>query len=250
MKRKCIHCNRIVISNNNQQNLVCPNCGKSNFKNVSNNKDLKIAIVVTSIILACTVFIIVLRLLGIIPFNQKDGDLSTNVTDDTPSSSILPISEDDVLSDAEFTDSSAIHGESGEPLPDVKHETPQTEPVEYNNSISDVEGMIAIIKDKYYAVQDIFDSLTLYTNGKNDIYTNADGETVVIGKPIDNTSYYGMFYYDDGELYFVFIFDGTLENRFYIYDNTIIRWIDEEGTIHDNAYDNEALVSWHRIIFE
>lgn len=67
---------------------------------------------------------------------------------------------------------------------------------------------------------------------------------------LNNSSYSACFYYNDSnELYFAFVFNGESENRFYIYDDTIFRWIDERGVIHDNDYESMEEYNWNEIIF-
>ena len=51
-------------------------------------------------------------------------------------------------------------------------------------------------------------------------------------------------YFKNGELYFVFAYNGSIENRLYFWDGTLFRWIDESGIIHDNEFGNADYLAW------
>lgn len=60
------------------------------------------------------------------------------------------------------------------------------------------------------------------------------------------------FYYEDGELYFIFLVDANTdaEDRLYYYDGQLIRWIDSNSEIHDNPSKLKEMDMWYNYAME
>lgn len=56
-----------------------------------------------------------------------------------------------------------------------------------------------------------------------------------------------FFYFEDGELYFIFLIDANTkkEDRLYYYDGELIRWIDSSSAIHDNENKLKEMDEWY-----
>ena len=50
---------------------------------------------------------------------------------------------------------------------------------------------------------------------------------------------YEEYYYWHGSLFFAYIWKDDQEELYYYRDGMLIRWIDKDGGIHDEEYDNE-----------
>lgn len=116
-------------------------------------------------------------------------------------------------------------------------ETPQVQSGQNYTTVSDVEEKVKTIRSWYNETQN------------NPSSTASKGLT----KSNSNISYNGKsysaeYYYNNGSLYFVFAYNGTNENRLYFWNGTMFRWIDENGTIHDNEFDNPSFNEWAHIV--
>ena len=78
-----------------------------------------------------------------------------------------------------------------------------------------------------------------------ELFTNADGVTK---KAIEMTPNGTVeYYYDDSQqIIFIFLYKGSIENRFYFHEDQLIRWIDANKTTIDyNAgLENSKYVEW------
>lgn len=133
------------------------------------------------------------------------------------------------------------------PLPEDEAVTAAPAPSEYTY-VENVEAMVKQIRGKYYSTQNHLDTLEKTNDGKYTIYRNSGGSAERVDFKINNTNV--CFYYDNGELYFVFAFENKKENRFYFYNNCIFRWIDESAAVHDNEQNNPELENWQRVILD
>ncbi len=97
------------------------------------------------------------------------------------------------------------------------------------------------------SVEDKILTIRGWYNKTNDSPTAAanEGLTKTTATVTHNgTSYTSEQYYRNGQLYFVFAYSGSRENRLYFWDNTMIRWIDEGKTTHDGEFGNAEYTSW------
>ncbi len=82
--------------------------------------------------------------------------------------------------------------------------------------------------------------------------TNSDPASAAaagLSKEVTSMNYKGANYsvekYCSGsDLYFAFVYNGTIENRLYFWNNTLFRWIDESGVTHDNDFANPEFLAW------
>lgn len=111
----------------------------------------------------------------------------------------------------------------------------------------DVEEEVLKIRELYNATQS---NLTKKDNVSGKVkYYDDSSKLVRMDIPSNSiTSYTKYYYFENGELYFAFVFDGTKENRLYFKDNRLFRWIDEDGGIHDKERSNNAFIEWEKIV--
>ncbi|MBQ4526685.1 MAG: hypothetical protein II998_01295 [Clostridia bacterium] len=194
-----------------------------------NNKILKlsIGIMISLIIIALTC--VICKMYGIFPFNKSNTTSKLSA----PGNAVESSAESDFPDYSNNNDS----------------QTPDNEGYSHEY-VYDVESEVKNIRELYYYTQD---HLTEYsTQELNGCIFYIDGNSEIVRKDYDisDTGYHAQLYYDNDNLYFAFIFNGTIENRFYIYNDSIFRWIDEDGIIHDNDYDNAMLQEWYKVIFK
>lgn len=64
-------------------------------------------------------------------------------------------------------------------------------------------------------------------------------EKFVLSKGTDGWNYSREYYFHEGKLYFVFIYNGLEEHRLYFKDDIMIRYIDENKSVYDYGNTNE-----------
>lgn len=96
----------------------------------------------------------------------------------------------------------------------------------------DVKAEVQQIREWYSATQANPGTKESYSGV--DVYRK-DGETtkIVVKKGTDGWNYQREYYYNNGVLYFAFIFSGSEEHRLYFCDNTLIRYIDNHKKTTD-----------------
>ncbi len=112
-----------------------------------------------------------------------------------------------------------------------------------HTAIKDVEPKVTAIREEYNRTQSNISTLTMSNIGKYKFYRNAKGYVERVDFLFDN-EYSACYYYKDNQLYFAFVFDSNRENRFYFFNDTLFRWIDENKEIHDNDFSNSNYQSW------
>lgn len=75
-------------------------------------------------------------------------------------------------------------------------------------------------------------------------YYNDDGEImkVLVYPSLSEDGKYEEYYYWNGALFFAYIWEGNTSELYYYRDGIMIRWIDADGTCHDNEIDNPEYV--------
>ena len=103
-----------------------------------------------------------------------------------------------------------------------------------------VEEEVRRIRKEYYSFQEEKENLKR-DNIISDvvIYYKEDRVALIEILPgYAGVRYSRMYYFDEkGKLYFAFIFDKKRENRLYVKDDIVIRYIDENNEVFD--YENE-----------
>lgn len=114
----------------------------------------------------------------------------------------------------------------------------------------DVEEEVLKIRELYNATQSNLSNLTKKDSVSGKVkYYDDSSKLVRMDIPSNSiTSYTKYYYFENGELYFAFVFDGTKENRLYFKDNRLFRWIDEDGEIHDKERSNNTFIEWEKIV--
>lgn len=121
---------------------------------------------------------------------------------------------------------------------------------EYIDDNFDIEKEVLKIRELYNATQSNLSNLTKKDSVSGKVkYYDDSSKIVRMDIPSNSiTSYTKYYYFENGELYFAFVFDGTKENRLYFKDNRLFRWIDEFGETHDKERSNNALIEWEKIV--
>lgn len=121
---------------------------------------------------------------------------------------------------------------------------------EYTDDNFDIEKEVLKIRELYNATQSNLSNLTKKDSVSGKVkYYDDSSKLVRMDIPSNSiTSYTKYYYFENGELYFAFVFDGTKENRLYFKDNRLFRWIDEDGEIHDKERSNNAFIEWEKIV--
>lgn len=121
---------------------------------------------------------------------------------------------------------------------------------EYTDDNFDIEKEVLKIRELYNATQSNLSNLTKKDSVSGKVkYYDDSSKLVRMDIPSNSiTSYTKYYYFENGELYFAFVFDGTKENRLYFKDNRLFRWIDEFGEIHDKERSNNAFIEWEKIV--
>lgn len=109
------------------------------------------------------------------------------------------------------------------------------------------------VSQSHTAVQNVEDKVTTIRGWYN--LTNSDLSSAAaqgLTKKTSSVSYNGSVYtseqyYRNGELYFVFAYIGTRENRLYFWNGTLFRWIDESKITHDNEFSNGNYLTWQSL---
>lgn len=121
---------------------------------------------------------------------------------------------------------------------------------EYIDDNFDIEKEVLKIRELYNATQSNLSNLTKKDSVSGKVkYYDDSSKLVRMDIPSNSiTSYTKYYYFENGELYFAFVFDGTKENRLYFKNNRLFRWIDEDGEIHDKERSNNTFIEWEKIV--
>lgn len=121
---------------------------------------------------------------------------------------------------------------------------------EYTDDNFDIEKEVLKIRELYNATQSNLSNLTKKDSVSGKVkYYDDSSKLVRMDIPSNSiTSYTKYYYFENGELYFAFVFDGTKENRLYFKNNRLFRWIDEDGEIHDKERSNNTFIEWEKIV--
>lgn len=235
---KCPHCNSVL----KEGAMFCGECGMSTTEEVINSKSnvpkkKKDKGLVFLIVLLVVVLIASASVIGYIYFQNNSVNIETpNIemsTDDNKEEGLEIEESDDVASD-----------ETGV--------TEDLEEPEYIDDNFNVEDEVLRIRGLYNATQSNLSSLTKDSSESGKVkYYDTDSKLVRMDIAANSiTSYTKYYYFENGELYFAFVFDGTKENRLYFKDNRLFRWIDEAGKTHDKERSNSTFLEWEKIVLD
>lgn len=94
----------------------------------------------------------------------------------------------------------------------------------------------------------IVNELDTYTRegkeGERLRYYNEDGQImkVLVYPALSSDNVYEEYYYWNGALFFAYVWKDNESELYYYRDGMLIRWIDEDGTCHDNDWDDQEYV--------
>lgn len=233
---KCPHCNSPLKDGA----LFCGECGKSLEDEVEKStpsvpKRKKDKGLVFLIVLLVVVLIASASVIGYIYFQNN----SVNI--ETPN---IEMSTDDNKEEGSDIE------ENGDVTSDETDVTENLEEPEYIDDNFNVEDEVLRIRGLYNTTQSNLSSLTKDSSESGKVkYYDSDSKLVRMDIAANSiTSYTKYYYFENGELYFAFIFDGTKENRLYFKDNRLFRWIDESGKTHDKERSNNTFLEWEKIV--
>lgn len=219
--------------------LFCGKCGKSledeiEKSTISVSEKKKDKGLVFLIVLFVVVLIASASVIGYIYFRNN----SVNI--ETPNIEMSTDNKEDEL-DIE---------ENGDVVSDELDTTEDLEEQEYIYNNFNVEDEISRIRMLYNATQSNLSSLSMdSSDGEKVKYYDTNSKLVRMDIPANSiTPYTKYYYFENGELYFAFIFDDTNENRLYFKDNKLFRWIDETGKMHDKERANSAFLEWEKFV--
>ena len=235
---KCPHCNSPLKDGA----LFCGECGKSLEDEVEKStpsvpKRKKDKGLVFLIVLLVVVLIASASVIGYIYFQNN----SVNI--ETPN---IEMSTDDNKEEGSDIE------ENGDVTSDETDVTEDLEEPEYIDDNFNVEDEVLRIRGLYNTTQSNLSSLTKDSSESGKVkYYDTDSKLVRMDIAANSiTSYTKYYYFENGELYFAFVFDGTKENRLYFKDNRLFRWIDEAGKTHDKERSNSTFLEWEKIVLD
>ena len=109
-------------------------------------------------------------------------------------------------------------------------------------SSMDFASSLSLISERATAiVEELPGYHTEGTEGQRLRYYNDDGEIrkVLVYPAVSDEGMYEEYYYWQDSLFFAYIWKDDQEELYYYRDGMLIRWIDKDGGIHDEEYDNE-----------
>lgn len=235
---RCPYCNSPL----KDDALFCRKCGKSLEEKIEKSipsvpKKKKDKGLVFLIVLLVVVLIASVSVIGYVCFQNNSIDIETpsfESSADENKEEGLDIEENDDVS---------------------SEETGVTEGLEEPEYIYDnfnVEDEVLRIRELYNATQSNLSSLTKDSGDDEEVkYYDTNSKLVRLDIPANSITPYTKYcYFENGELYFAFVFDGTKENRLYFKDKRLFRWIDESGKIHDKERSNSTFLEWEKIVYD
>ena len=112
-----------------------------------------------------------------------------------------------------------------------------------------IDEKVKEIRLYYYSTMDNLSSLKTSEKNRCKYYTNSRGEVERIDFELYQIGYKASYYYHNNELYFAFVYKGKTENRFYIEDSKILRWITPEKETIDIGTADKKYSGWKDVIF-
>lgn len=110
----------------------------------------------------------------------------------------------------------------------------------------DIEEEVLRIRSLYNDTQSNLSKLTKKTMDNGVVkYYDSNSNLVRADIPANSiTPYTKYYYFNNGYIYFAFVFDGEKENRLYFRNDMLFRWIDEAGKTHDHEVNNGTFKFW------
>lgn len=200
---------------------------------MSNNKnDIEKPSFFRYAVLIAIVFCVCVISIGLIVVNSNNKKTGLEVLNEMQEEK--KAQEDTVNSEEEANASNSIAGNNTDEAEGVVEtsdeiaEQTQDELPQIDLANLDVEAEVEQIRSWYYSPTD-------------------SEEKFILSKGTDGWNYSREYYFHEGVLYFVFVFNGTEEHRLYFKDGVMIRYIDENKNIYDygntsDFYDWESKV--------
>lgn len=123
---------------------------------------------------------------------------------------------------------------------------------EKQNNEFDIEEEVSRIRALYNDTQANLSNLTKKTMDNGVVkYYDSNSNLVRADIPANSITQYTKYYYfNNGNIYFAFVFDGEKENRLYFNNDVLFRWIDEAGKTHDNETNNGTFKFWENEVVD
>lgn len=247
-KKFCVNCGAEM--NNDAE--FCGNCGFSvkngtfPVENIHSDDDVplkkKSKTPIIIIVLAIIIALLSAALAGYVIYDRQIGNDDVQLVSEEQSKQ---------GSDAEDTKTDATKEElvQTKSLEEQIDKMADTAESLHRTAVGNVENKVLTIRNWYNDTQSNLESLSTVKVSESITEYYDESSCVRIDVSADEKNSYNRYYYfKDNNLYFVFAFDGQKENRLYFYDETLFRWIDEIGIIHDNDFDSTEFMSWEKTI--
>lgn len=170
-------------------------------------------------------------------FSQEESNQQDGVLDDTQQ-----LKNDE-------TENDSIKNRKEKNIEYVASKNTNSEPEE--QVLIDVNTEVRNIQEKYKSLPEP-NNLPDPTSDQpiNKCYDDNNMKIIKVYCGYDDTNYSRMYYYENDQIYFAFIyFKGEEEHRLYFKDNSLIRYKDENGIIYD--VDKEDIVcGWTKFALE
>ena len=109
----------------------------------------------------------------------------------------------------------------------------------------DFATSVKIISERATTIVNELDTYTRQgKEGERLRYYNKDGQImkVLVYPSLSSDGVYEEYYYWNGALFFAYIWKDDESELYYYRDGMLIRWIDTDGTCHDNEWDDQEYV--------
>ena len=132
--------------------------------------------------------------------------------------------------------------------------SPEPTPIPYTANLSP-EQVVQNVRQRYYATQAKMDTLECRwdSDGVSRYYENGNLRkiTITLGVRCETDFYFSReYYFDDNEMYFALLGDGTNELRFYFHNHQLVRMLYSAGETLDNARENYGFTKYERILLD
>lgn len=87
------------------------------------------------------------------------------------------------------------------------------------------EAIVQFIRDRYYAVQNNMQAYAAVANGSETRYYDTTNDSLVRLDEARGEGIGSIFYYDQGSLYFIYTFEGGVEDRYYFDNDRLVLWL-------------------------
>lgn len=150
------------------------------------------------------------------------------------------------------TDDKVVEENKKEDVSNADVDVENDDVTEKQNNEFNIEEEVSRIRALYNDTQSNLSNLTKKTMDNGVVkYYDSNSNLVRADIPANSiTPYTKYYYFNNGNIYFAFVFDGEKENRLYFNNDVLFRWIDEAGKTHDNETNNGTFKFWENEVVD